>query len=115
MEALNLALQARVSSTSNPYFFTRPNGTLGSKTNWLSAGDVDNTGNTTGKNNMGAAFNYNMLEHDYGAFAHNSVYVKRLIYDAIDWIDDNVLNDTVAATIAASTLTAAKRQTQRPT
>ena len=111
MEALNLALQARgfFFSTSNPYFFNGPNGTLGSKTKWTSTGDVDNTGNTTGKNNMGAAFNYNMLEHDYGAFAHNSVYVKRLIYDSIDWIDDNLLNDTVAATIAASTLTAAQK------
>jgi hypothetical protein len=111
LEALNLALQARgfFFSASNPYFFNGPNGTGGSKTNWLSVGDADTTGNTTGKNNMGAAFNYNMLEHDYGAFAHNSVYVKRLIYDSIDWIDDNVLNDTVAATIAASTLTAQQK------
>ena len=46
---------------------------------------------TTGPNNMGAAFNYNLLNHDYGAFAHNSMYVKRLIYDSISWLYDNAL------------------------
>lgn len=43
----------------------------------------------TGANNMGAAFNYNLLYHDYGAFAHNRFYVKRLIYDSISWLYDN--------------------------
>jgi hypothetical protein len=52
-----------------------------SKQNWLTAGDTDATGNTTGKNNMGAAFNFNLFEHDPGAYAHNRYYVKRLLYD----------------------------------
>ena len=30
--------------------------------------------------------------------------MKRLIYDAIDWIDNNILDNSVAATITASTL-----------
>jgi nitrate reductase cytochrome c-type subunit len=63
----------------------------------------------TGYNNMGAAFNLNMLKHDFGAFTHNSTYVKQLIYDSIDWIDNKNLDDSVAATIAASTLTATQK------
>lgn len=55
----------------------------------------------TGKQNMGAAFNYNMLEHDPGAFVHNNYYAKRLIYDSIDWLDNNALDDTTRATLAA--------------
>lgn len=70
-------------------------------TDWRSTGDTDTTGNTTGKNNMGAAFNYNLLEHDPGAYAHNRYYAKRLIYDAIDWLDDNNMNNSVAATLNA--------------
>jgi hypothetical protein len=55
----------------------------------------------TGQNNMGAAFNFNLLEHDPGAYAHNRMYVKRLIYDSIDWVDDGVMNYSVGATLDA--------------
>ena len=55
----------------------------------------------TGRNNMGVAFNYNLLVHDSGAFVHNRLYVKRLIYDAIDWADDGMLNYSVGATLNA--------------
>lgn len=55
----------------------------------------------TGSHNMGAAFNYNLLKHDPGAFAHNSYYVKRLIYDSIDWLDDNQINHSVGITLNA--------------
>lgn len=53
----------------------------------------------TGEMNMGAAFNFNLLYHDYGAFAHNSRYVKRLLYDSLDAIDDGVLNYSVRQTL----------------
>lgn len=53
----------------------------------------------TGQNNMGAAFNFNLLEHDPGAYVHNRMYTKRLIYDSIDWLDDNVMNYSVGATL----------------
>lgn len=43
----------------------------------------------TGSNNMGAAFNYNLIYNDKGAFTHNRFYVKRLIYDSISWLYDN--------------------------
>lgn len=55
----------------------------------------------TGKNNMGAAYNFNLLEHDPGAYAHNRMYTKRLIYDSIDWIDDNIMNYSVGSTLNA--------------
>lgn len=84
----------------NPYFFTNTTFSTAVKS-WHSVGGPVASKTTTGKNNMGAAFNYNLLAHDPGAFAHNSFYVKRLIYDSIDWLDDNVLNGSVAATIAA--------------
>lgn len=71
----------------------------------------------TGPNNMGAAFNYNLLHHDFGAFAHNRLYAKRLIYDSISWLYDNdvvtttngVISSDVEAAIQASTLTAQQK------
>lgn len=72
----------------------------------------------TGPNNMGAAFNYNLLHHDFGAFAHNRLYAKRLIYDSISWLYDNDIATTtnaggyssdVEAAIQASALTAQQK------
>jgi hypothetical protein len=68
---------------------------------WRTSGDIDNTGATTGKSNMGAAFNFNLLEHDPGAYAHNQTYAKRLIYDAIDWLDNNALDYSTGTTLNA--------------
>jgi hypothetical protein len=39
---------------------------------------------------LGAAHNYNYLHHEAGAYAHNSKYAKRLIFDSIDWLDGDV-------------------------
>lgn len=61
--------------------------------------DTDTTGAKTGKNNMGAAFNLRLLEHEPGAYVHNRIYVKRLIYDSIDWADDNSMNYSVGDTL----------------
>ncbi|HUT53667.1 MAG TPA: cytochrome c3 family protein [bacterium] len=79
---------------SNPYFFTLPVGGSG-VTNWTEGTAA------WGKPNMGACFNFNLLEHDPGAFAHNRYYAKRLIYDSMDWMDDKALNDSVAARLTA--------------
>uniref|UniRef100_C6E3J1 Uncharacterized protein n=1 Tax=Geobacter sp. (strain M21) TaxID=443144 RepID=C6E3J1_GEOSM len=46
--------------------------------------------------NSGAAYNYSYLHHEPGAFAHNSVLAKRLIFDSIDWLDNGVLDNTIA-------------------
>jgi hypothetical protein len=89
-----------------PYFFKTPADAAAcnagaAQKNWLSAGDAVTDGSVTGKKNMGAAFNLNVLEHEGGACAHNRIYTQRLIYDSIDWIDDNVINDSVATTLNA--------------
>lgn len=76
-----------IASTS-PYFFNMSsNGTKPenySKTRTTSANAFKKWGN---EGNMGAAFNLNLLFRDYGGFAHNDLYAKRLIYDSIDWLD----------------------------
>lgn len=61
--------------------------------------DTDTTGNTTGKNNMGAAFNLGMFGIERAAYVHNRHYAKKLIYDSIDWLDDNQLNYSVGTTL----------------
>ncbi|ABQ27443.1 multiheme c-type cytochrome [Geotalea uraniireducens] len=45
----------------------------------------------TGPNTMGANFNYGLLKNDWGAYAHNDLYAKRLIYDSLDWLYDRDL------------------------
>jgi hypothetical protein len=61
---------------------------------------------------MGAAFNLHLLTHEPGAYAHNMVYAKRLIYDSIDYLDDGVLNSSVSDAIDALTsLEAAQKST----
>lgn len=108
LEALSVQLQQRgfYFYNAHPYFYTAAyvaGGTNTAQKNWLSTGDSDKTGATTGKKNMGAAFNYNLLEHDPGAYAHNRYYAKRLIYDSIDWLDDNIINNSVSATLDSAT------------
>jgi hypothetical protein len=77
-----------VNPLANPYFFNMSsNGTKPgnySKTLHTSANVFKQWGN---EGNMGAAFNLNLLFRDYGGFAHNDLYAKRLIYDSIDWLD----------------------------
>ncbi len=91
--------------------YTIINGRAGATKGWLTkAGsgivpavttDTDRTGYTTGRFNMGAAFNLNLIEHEPGAYVHNRIYAKRLLYDAMDWADDNSLNYSVGATLQA--------------
>jgi len=95
--------------SGNPYIFTTDGGAIAVK-NWTlinnkaADGVTLLTGNTlirNAKKNMGAAFNMNFLFHEYGAFAHNRYYAKRLIYDSIDWIDNGKNDNSVKATLDA--------------
>ena len=114
---------------SNPYFFTAPyDPTYVAPTdacptknlavlNWQTGGTIVRTWNTTtmkcdisvgvpgtgdtGEKNMGAAYNLNLLIHDPGAYTHNRNYAKRLIWDSIDWADDETMNNSVMATVDA--------------
>ena len=97
-------------TANNVDFSIIKSGSAGSIKGWLTkAGkgivpatvtDTDKTGFTTGRYNMGAAFNLNLVEHEPGGYVHNRVYVKRLMYDAIDWADDNQLNFSVGTTLS---------------
>jgi len=72
-----------------PYFFKSANDASSGNaiTNWGTA------------DTMGAAFNFNLLQHEPGAYAHNMIYAKRLIYDSIDLLDNGVLDNSVTATL----------------
>jgi hypothetical protein len=37
---------------------------------------------------LGVAINLDMLKHEPGAYAHNSLYTKRLLFDSIDFLED---------------------------
>lgn len=62
--------------------------------------------NYFGSRNMGIAFNYDFLKNDPAGYVHNDLYVKRIIYDSLDWIDDCQMNNTShrAITDAANSL-----------
>jgi trimeric autotransporter adhesin len=79
-----------------PYFFTKldaPSQTYANRTlDWTNA-DV-----------MGAAFNLRLLDSDNG-WVHNGTYAKRVLYDTIDYLDNGLLDYSVAATLDASPLT----------
>ncbi|MET1123896.1 MAG: hypothetical protein ABWW66_01370 [Archaeoglobaceae archaeon] len=44
------------------------------------------------RDTLGAAYNLNLFAHEPGAFVHNPVYVKQVLYDTIDFLDDGELN-----------------------
>lgn len=79
-------------TSSSPYFSSKK---------WHSVAGPESDISVSGMNNMGAAFNYNLLIHDRGGVAHNRYYTRRLIYDSIDWLDDNQVNNSVGATLNA--------------
>lgn len=43
----------------------------------------------------GAAHNLSYLDHEPGAFAHNSFYAKRLIFDSLDYLDNHTLDGVI--------------------
>jgi hypothetical protein len=77
-------------TTTFPYF---------NNSNWLIFGDTDESGNSGGKNTLGAAFNFSRLYHEPGAYVHNSRYTKRILYDSLDWLDDGQMNYSVGTTL----------------
>ncbi|BEH09266.1 C-type polyheme cytochrome OmcB [Geobacter sulfurreducens subsp. ethanolicus] len=108
LEALKAALAGKgiLFFNAHPYFYrdTNANG-IGDPGELVSSNAFTNWAGVYGlalwKDVMGAAFNANLLIHDPGGYAHNRFYVKRLIWDSIDFIYDGVLNNDVAAAIDA--------------
>ncbi|WP_129127990.1 hypothetical protein [Geomonas oryzae] len=103
--ALNL-LSTKYNITYNqsayPYFYDQ-SASAGAVKNWtrsnflatpLSAADAEKL--------MGACFNINLLKRDPAAYAHARTYARRLLFDTIDFLDDGVMNQSAAATAAAS-------------
>ena len=75
---------------AHPYFYSAPyvvGGTNTAFTDWAGV-----YGLAAWKVVMGAAFNYNLIHHDPGAYAHNAEYSLQLIADSIDFISDGVLD-----------------------
>ena len=71
---------------------------------WSCAYDYPQTpGTDSGEANMGAAFNYTLLSHEPGAYTHNTLYTKRLIFDSIDALDNGVLDGAIAVGEPANT------------
>ena len=54
---------------------------------------------TAGAYTMGAAFNYEVIVNQAGAYAHNARYVRRMIYDSIDWLYDGSINQDAKAAL----------------
>ena len=83
LDVLASALRKRgfTFQSASPYFNNK---------NWQTSKNGGTTGGygpgIAGANTMGAAFNFNLLVHDPGGFAHNSTYAKRLLIDSILWI-----------------------------
>jgi len=57
--------------------------------------DTSVAGSWINEGNFGAAHNYNYLHHEPGAYAHNRIYAKRLLFDSIDWVDNYTLDGTI--------------------
>jgi hypothetical protein len=54
-----------------------------------------------GKRLMGSAFNLNLLTKDPGSYVHARTFVRRLIYDTVDYLDDNTMNYSAGASAKA--------------
>lgn len=94
LESLDTALRAKGIHfyPSHPYFFTAtydttPGATNTAFTNWAGV-----HGLAKWKDAMGAAFNYNLIDHDPGAYAHNKAYALKLIADSIDFLADGTVD-----------------------
>jgi hypothetical protein len=92
---------------AHPYFYNAPGGQGGAFQNWAGVAVALGLPAVPGyKDAMGAAFNFNLLEHDPGAFTHNRFYVKRLVFDSIDLLDNGLLDGSTGAAIDALVVSA---------
>lgn len=88
----------------HPYFYDLikdPTGNAAVK-DWTRSKLFDGTyDQVLGKRLMGAAFNLNLLKKDKAAFVHARTFVRRLIFDTIDYLDDRTLNFSSGTTAIA--------------
>lgn len=88
-----------------PYFFNVKESALqGPASSYYTAWNALNAAAPaiySGEALMGAAFDLRLLWSENGAYAHNDVYTKKLIYDAIDLLDNGLLDNSVSSTVGA--------------
>ena len=92
LDSLRLALEAKgiYYDSAHPNFFTAaydPAGANTPFTNWAGV-----YGLSSWKDVMGAAFNYNLLVNEPGAYAHNKQYALKLIADSCDFLADGAVD-----------------------
>lgn len=89
LEALKAQLEAQgiYLGTGYPYFFNSSNPADWTMPNAFTA--------WPDKDTLGAAFNYSLLGHEPGAYAHNINYTKRLIFDSIDFLDNGTMDGSI--------------------
>jgi hypothetical protein len=98
-EEYEAALDGLAAALSQSGFIFLGNYPYFAETNW-------GTGEIIAKNNMGAAFNRVLLGHEPGAWAHNNYYTRRLIFDSIDWLDNNSMEGAIDLTSLPATFDA---------
>ncbi|MDW7645312.1 MAG: cytochrome c3 family protein [Desulfuromonadales bacterium] len=70
--------------------------------------------NSAVENDLRAFQNSKLTSDEKGGFAHNRYYVKRLIFDSIDYLEDGTLHGTIADYSASYPAGAAWLGTERP-
>lgn len=96
IEALEILLDTAGHAYSDAYPYFTPG-------DWTSIATA--AGAVSGKDTLGAAFNFVLLHSDPGGVAHNRRYTRRLLYDSMDFLDNGVLDYSVQTTINAMTIT----------
>jgi hypothetical protein len=94
-------------NTIYPYFFDDNLGAPGFATqvkNWTRTGvpGVTALSAAEARKLMGACLNIQILDREPAAFAHARTYVRRLLYDTIDFLDDKTINMSSGATARAT-------------
>lgn len=82
-------------SATYPYFYDIAKDATGKTavTDWTRSGALSNA---AALKLEGACLNINLLSREPAAFVHARTYVRRLVYDTIDFLDDGVMNLSVA-------------------
>jgi hypothetical protein len=94
-------------NTIYPYFFDDNLGAPGFATqvkNWTRTGvsGVTVLSASDARKLMGACFNIQILDREPAAYVHARTYVRRLLYDTIDFLDDKTMNLSSGATAIAT-------------
>ena len=94
MDALKTALEGKgiFFKEAHPYFYQSDLTTAFKNWDGVNVGTTAAPITGKGKEVMGAAFNFNLFEHDPGAYAHNRSYALKLIADSIDFLNDGAVD-----------------------